>query len=163
MLGNGMIIKKVAVVLVLSIVTISLFCTTRNAMVMYKFQQNKLWRDKIPDMLRAHGSIVHIMPLTDEQYDAQLRIKLCEEAEEVHAAKDLHALLEELSDVYEVVDALCALHGISREQVIAAQTKKRQEKGGFEQRAYVTIAEHTAGSLGEIYCRAQPEKYPEVE
>ncbi len=163
MLGDSVVIKKAAVVLICGVVTISLFCATRNAMVMYKFQQNKLWRDKIPDMLSAHGSIVHVMPLSDEQYDAQLRIKLLEEADEVHAAKDLHALVEELADVYEVVDALCKLHNISQQQVRAIQAKKRHEKGGFEQRAYVTIAEHPAGSAGEIYCRAQPEKYPEVE
>ena len=160
-----MVIQKTWVVgaLALSTLTISLFSATRNAMAMYKFQQNKLWRDKAPDMLRAYGSIVQVMPLTDAEYDAQLRIKLLEEADEVCVAKNHKELMEELADVCEVVDALCKLHGISKEQLIATQTKKRQEKGGFYERMYVTIAEHPAGSFAESYCRAQPEKYPEVE
>ena len=39
--------------------------------------------------------------------------------------------------------------------------KKQQDKGGFQGRKYVTIAEHLPGSPGEKYCLADPDKYPE--
>lgn len=129
---------------------------------MYKFQQNKLWRDKLPARMEAMGSVIHIKQLTDAEYDEQLREKIMEEAAEVHSSNNAEALLQELADLYEVVDALCALHGITKEQLLAAQAKKREDRGGFYGRSYVTMAEHPAGSFGENYCRAQPEKYPEI-
>jgi len=130
---------------------------------MHKFQQNKLWRDKMPVAMETRGSIVHIKQLTDAAYDAELRSKLLEEAEEVRVSHDAEALLQELADLYEVIDALCVLYNISKEQLIAAQAKKREERGGFYERAYVTIAEHPAGSFGEKYCREEPKKYPELK
>ena len=130
--------------------------------IMHKFKQNKLWRDKMPPMSEAQGSIIHIQQLSDTEYDAQLRVKLDEETTEVIVAQSHKELLEELADVYEVIDALCALHNISKDELLAAQHKKYESRGGFYERAFVTIAEHPAGSFGEQYCRAQPEKYPEV-
>jgi predicted house-cleaning noncanonical NTP pyrophosphatase (MazG superfamily) len=130
--------------------------------IMHKFKQNKLWRDKIPAQRVFEGSLIHLKQLSDAEYDAELRTKLLEEADEVRVAHNASALLEELADLYEVVDAMCALHGITKEQLLAAQTKKREERGGFYGRTYVTVAEHPTGSFGEKYCRAQPEKYPEI-
>jgi len=130
--------------------------------MMHKFLQNKLWRDKMPEIKRAAGSIVHTQELDDAEYALQLRIKLTEETAEVCVAQSKRELIEELADVLEVIDALCAMHKIAPEDVQEAQIKKREEKGGFYGRAFVTIAEHPAGSGGELYCRAQPDKYPEV-
>jgi predicted house-cleaning noncanonical NTP pyrophosphatase (MazG superfamily) len=130
--------------------------------MMHKFLQNKLWRDKAPDMMRAIGSIVHVEYLDDVEYKKQLHIKLQEEVEEVCVAHDNKELIEELADVYEVIDALCTLHKISLDDVRAMQQQKRDKKGGFYTRAFVSVAEHIAGGFGEQYCRAQPDKYPEV-
>ena len=129
---------------------------------MHKFLQNKLWRDKAPELMRAMGSIVHIIQLNDVQYKEQLNIKLREEVEEVCFAGDTKKLIEELADVLEVIDAICALQKISLEDVRVMQQEKRDKKGGFYERAFVTIAEHAVGSFGEKYCRAEPEKYPEI-
>jgi len=130
---------------------------------MYKFKQDKLWRDKAPSlMINNHGSIIHVKPLDDSEYDQQLRVKLDEETAEVVAAQGRKELIEELADLYEVIDALCVLHSISKEELLAIQQNKRESRGGFYERAFVTIAEHPAGSFGEEYCRAQPEKYPEI-
>ena len=131
--------------------------------IMHKFKQDKLWRDKLPARMELLGSVINIKQLNDVEYDAQLRIKMLEEADEVRAAKNSTELVEELADLYEVVDALCKLHGITKEQLLATQTKKREDRGGFYGRSYVTIAEHSAGSFGEKYCREQPEKYPEIK
>lgn len=126
------------------------------------FRQNKLWRDKTPKLMENTGSIIHLKSLTDTQYDQQLRIKLLEEAEEVQSAQSAKNLLEELADVFEVIDALCALHNISRESITIVQEKKRKERGGFMERAFVTVAHHQEGSFGTNYCLASPKKYPEI-
>lgn len=130
---------------------------------MRKFLQNKLWRDKAVSMMEQnHGSRIHWRRLDDQEFDKNIRIKLLEEAEEVAVAKSRSELIAELADVFEVIDALAELHKISREEILAVQTKKRDERGGFADRMFVEIAEHPAGSFGEKYCLADPLKYPEV-
>ena len=129
---------------------------------MHKFLQNKLWRDKMPDIVRARGSLVHVASLDDKEYGEQLKIKLAEEVQEVVVASSQREIIEELADVYEVIDALCKLHNISLDDIRIIQAKKRDERGGFYNRMFVTMAEHHVGSHEEQYCRAQPDKYPEI-
>lgn len=129
---------------------------------MRKFLQNKLWRDRTPEKLEKMGSVIHTIKLNDEEYDYELRIKLLEEVQEVKKAQSKQELIEELADVFEVIDALRILHSISQENVKTVQEKKRNERGGFAERTFVTIADHIEGSFGEKYCLEQPEKYPEV-
>jgi len=129
-----------------------------------KFLQNKLWRDKAPSMMEnSHGSIIHCRRLDDAEYDKQLRIKLVEEVEEVVATKTVDALKAEIADVYEALDALMKLHDIAKEDVLDIQANKRFERGGFDDRVFVEIAEHPVGSFGEKYCLADPIKYPEIQ
>ncbi len=130
---------------------------------MRKFKQNKLWRDKLVDkMEKENGSRIHWCKLNDEEFDKELRVKLREEVEEVVTAKKHNDLVDELADVYEVIASLAELHHIALADIVAAQTKKRQDRGGFTDRIFVEVAEHPKGSFGEQYCLAQPGKYPEV-
>lgn len=131
-------------------------------MKMRKFLQNKLWRDKAPEMMENMGSVIHVKELPDDEYSHTLGIKLLEEAEEVHAAQSKEERIAELADLYEVMDSIIALHRINKDEVIALQCKKRDQRGGFMQRKFVTIAEHPEGSFGESYCLAQKKKYPEI-
>jgi predicted house-cleaning noncanonical NTP pyrophosphatase (MazG superfamily) len=134
----------------------------RKIMQRRKFKQEKLWRDKAIDRLEQMGSKVHWTKLDAEQFLQQLKRKLLEEAEEVWNAKTEEHLVEELADVLEVVEAFCELHGKALQDVIALQHKKREERGGFQGRRFVTVAEHPIGSFGEKYCLNDPEKYPEI-
>ncbi len=88
--------------------------------------------------------------------------RFMEEAQEVHAAQTKEALLEELADVLEVISSFCDVHDFTLQDIIAIQEKKRQDRGGFKKRKFVTIAEHQADSFGEKYCLADPKKYPEI-
>ena len=127
------------------------------------FKQNKLWRDKIVDMRQRLGSKLNWRRLNDAEFDQQLRIKLVEEADEVVAAKNRKELIEELADIYEVIDALIEVNHISHDEIRAEQTKKREERGDFSGRRFVDTVQHPAGTSGESYCLANPEKYPEIK
>lgn len=129
---------------------------------MRRFKQNKLWRDSLPAMMKKHGSVIHIKQLNDQEFDNELRLKLLEEAEEVKTAQSDKMLIEELADLYEVIDSLIALHNIDKKEVLRVQEQKRSERGGFMGRAYVTVADHPEGSFGVEYCLAAPDKYPET-
>lgn len=129
---------------------------------MRTFLQNKLWRDKLVDIRESEGSCITWRYLSDTEFDEKLRVKLTEETEEVVTAKSRHELIIELADVFEVIDALAKLHGISKEEIISAQLKKRDERGGFEGRKFVETAKHPIGSFADGYCLADPKKYPEI-
>jgi predicted house-cleaning noncanonical NTP pyrophosphatase (MazG superfamily) len=73
------------------------------------------------------------MTMSEEEYRQALREKLIEEAREASEA-DLHHLVFELADLYEVIDALMTSYGISQETVKAEQQRKRTERGGFDGR-----------------------------
>lgn len=126
------------------------------------FLQNKLWRDKMIEKAEQQGSRLDWHRLDDAAYDQQLRLKLAEEAAEVVAAKNSQELIAELADVYEAIDCLIQLHHLSEAAIRAAQAAKNAERGGFAERKFVTVAHHPEGSYLEAYCRAQPEKYPEI-
>jgi predicted house-cleaning noncanonical NTP pyrophosphatase (MazG superfamily) len=127
-----------------------------------KFRQNKLWRDKAVERMERMGSKIHWERLGDHEFSAQLKEKIMEEAHEVAQVRTTEQLCEELADVLEVMNSLCAVHGLTLKEVMAAQKKKHDERGGFEGRKFVTIAEHPVGGFGEKYCLADPEKYPEI-
>jgi predicted house-cleaning noncanonical NTP pyrophosphatase (MazG superfamily) len=131
-------------------------------MKLRKFKQNKLWRDKTVDLLEQMGSKIHWTRLSADEFAEELKIKLLEEAQEVCHARTKEGVLEELADVLELMYAFCDLHEVSLQDVISLREKKYQERGGFQGRRFVTVAEHPAGGFGEKYCLADPDKYPEI-
>lgn len=88
---------------------------------------NKLVRDKIPQFIEQNGGSARIRVLDDAEYRAYLEAKLDEEVAEFHSDKNA----EELADILEVVYALAASIGCSKEQLLAVYQKKHDERGGF--------------------------------
>ena len=97
---------------------------------------NKLVRDRISDLIRSKGSSVPSIKIlhNDAEFLEYLKKKIVEEANEVAETTDDEHLIEELADVYEVIDAICAHQQIPKEKVINKQKSKRKERGGFEKR-----------------------------
>jgi predicted house-cleaning noncanonical NTP pyrophosphatase (MazG superfamily) len=98
---------------------------------------NKLVRDKIPEIIEHNGGKAEIRLLSDEEYTACLEKKLDEEVGEYHRDKTP----EELADILEVVYALAATSGCSREQLMAIYQQKHDNRGGFEKRYYLISSE----------------------
>jgi predicted house-cleaning noncanonical NTP pyrophosphatase (MazG superfamily) len=92
----------------------------------------KLVRDKIPQIIEASGATPLTRILETEEYLSCLETKLDEEVQEFHESKSP----EELADILEVVYALAAAQGCSREQLLDIYTKKNAARGGFEKRIY---------------------------
>ncbi len=148
--------------LYLKIINIINLFKNRRIMKMRKFVQNKLWRDKALEMLQATGSIIQTKELDDAQFAAQLRVKLLEEALEVQTATTQEELMSEIGDVLEVLDTIMRLHNLSSQDIATMQQAKRELRGGFNDRIFVTVVEHVEGSFGANYCLQDPEKYPEI-
>ena len=101
----------------------------------------KLVRDRIPEIVRADGGTPTVKTLDDAAFESALRVKLVEEAQEAVAAPDEPEIKKELADIYEVVQALCRLHGFSEQTILDEQKRRRDERGGFEQRTWLESIE----------------------
>ncbi|NTW14330.1 MAG: nucleoside triphosphate pyrophosphohydrolase [Candidatus Moranbacteria bacterium] len=88
---------------------------------------DKLVRDKIPELIGAKGEECLFHIAEDEEYATKLYEKLREETEELIRERNIG----EVADVLEVVDAIISREGFSRNEVEAAKSKKREERGGF--------------------------------
>ena len=93
----------------------------------------KLVRDKIPEIIQASGATPLTRILETEEYLSCLEAKLDEEVQEFHESKSP----EELADILEVVYALAAAQGCSREQLQQIFDAKHTARGGFEKRIYL--------------------------
>lgn len=95
-------------------------------------------RDKIPDIIQAKGD-TYVARVADdkEEFLTKLKEKLREEVEEF----GMSASLEEIADIYEVLDALMKEMGVDKTEVLAAQDRKREERGGFEKRIILESSE----------------------
>ena len=68
--------------------------------------------------------------MSQSEYDRALLDKLIEEAKEAAETKPDN-LLEELANIYEIIDAILTKFKIDKDLVLAKQKQKRQDKGGF--------------------------------
>lgn len=91
---------------------------------------SKLIRDKIPAIIRGKGSTPITRIADRDEYREALFDKLTEEAGELRDADSEHAP-EELADMFEVVLALAADHGVTRDEL---EEVRQAERGGFWQR-----------------------------
>ena len=97
-----------------------------------KITYNKFVRDRIPEIIAEQGKQFATAVYDDTSYLNALKQKVIEEANEVASAESDAELIKEIGDLYEVLDALLAATGISRDDVSSLQEKRRIERGGFE-------------------------------
>lgn len=102
---------------------------------MGKYQ--KLVRDRIPEIIKENGEAPVTRVLSESEYKEALAEKLSEESEEVAEASTREAVMKELADVLEVVEAAVSAWGIDQETIQAYKKKKRDKRGGFTERIYL--------------------------
>jgi len=103
---------------------------------MRKVYYRKLIRDKIPEVIAANGGEFKTKILKKGEFEKELRKKLLEEAKETVKAKP-KGLLNELSDILELVKSLASYHGLDFKKIERNQIKKRRERGGFKKRLFL--------------------------
>ena len=80
-----------------------------------RYQLNKMWRDgAAAEMESVDGAIVHRYILSDKDYKHQLDLKAREEMEEVIAAKNDQERMEEIGDLFEVLDCMIAAYNLDK-------------------------------------------------
>lgn len=91
---------------------------------------NKLIRDNISEIMKAKG-VNHTSHIADDaEYSLKLKEKLLEEVNEYIESENS----EEIADIMEVIDAICANKGFDKDELARIKTEKQTEKGGFSKR-----------------------------
>jgi predicted house-cleaning noncanonical NTP pyrophosphatase (MazG superfamily) len=92
----------------------------------------KLVRDKIPIRIEAHGEKPRTLTVTTNELLHLLKAKAVEEALELFWEIDNSRIVEELTDLFEVVESISRVCNVSFNELLAAAEEKRKQRGGFE-------------------------------
>src|SRR3989338_6494831 len=99
---------------------------------------NKLVRDNVPEIIRQNKAEPKTRILEQEEFLKALFRKLEEEAKEaVEAGADKQALMKEIGDVYEIIDAIIDNCGLSREEIMKLKNERKMACGCFKKRVFL--------------------------
>jgi predicted house-cleaning noncanonical NTP pyrophosphatase (MazG superfamily) len=124
------------------------------------FKLNKTVRDKIVEDHISGGATVKHHKLSKAEKRSALLNKLIEEAKECLSSEDL---LSELADMQEVIDQLAKDESLTKGQISAEQSKKRDKNGGFEKGDYISQETWPADHKWAKYYAADPKRFPEIK
>lgn len=102
---------------------------------------NKLVRDKIPEIIASTGKKFSTRVLNEEEYITELKKKSFEELQEYVETTNQADAIEELADLLEIIHALAEYHGSSIEEVEKVRQEKAVKRGGFKEKIYLIEVE----------------------
>lgn len=127
-----------------------------------KFAVNKLIRDNMPEIFVHRAIDMDWHTLNTQEHIQALKNKIIEEAHEVAQAVSRQELIEELADLQEVMDALLAMHSISKENLSQVQEAKRAMRGGFTKGVYSSSIGMDEENPYIGYYLSKSKEYPEI-
>ena len=98
---------------------------------------NKLIRDKIPEIIKEGGGISEVSILDEAEFRKSLKVKITEEAKELLEAESIGDILDELSDIEELVRSIARNYDLSLEEIERHRIEKLQKRGGFEKKLFL--------------------------
>ena len=98
---------------------------------------NKLIRDNIPEIIAENGGIAKMRKLDDKEFNAALKAKLLEEATELLEANTPEDILNELSDVSQVIESIAENNNLSLAEVEKQKENKKQKRGSFKKKLFL--------------------------
>jgi len=102
---------------------------------------NKLVRDKILEIIEAHGLSYNSKVLESHELLTEIKKKLYEEVKEFDETKDEKDALEELADVLELIHAALKIYNKSFDDLENVRLEKKEIRGGFEKGLYLINVE----------------------
>jgi len=100
-------------------------------------EYNKLVRDNIPEIIEKSGFEFKTRILTNEEFQKELIKKLLEESKELAEITERDELLEELADVFEVLDYILISERIDMYDIQEYRDRKNMKKGGFDNKVFL--------------------------
>ena len=128
---------------------------------MRRFQFNKLVRDKVPALFETKNIVSHFHMMDEAEQKEALKVKCVEEAREMAEATTQEKMLSEMVDILEVLDALAAVYGISKEEMNQKREEKRLTKGSYG-KVFMDFVDIPEESPEITHYLENPERYPEI-
>jgi len=110
---------------------------------MEKIYYNKLCRDKVPEIIIGKGFECEVREIDHDEYKQEIVRKVYEEASGVSNHLGRKSLLKELADLVITIDAVKKEFAITEEELQEAVDKSIEEKGGYEDRFYLSWSSDT--------------------
>lgn len=110
---------------------------------MEKIYYNKLCRDKIPDLIRGKGFECDVREVDHDEYKREIVRKVYEEASGVSNHHGRSSLMKELADLMITIDAVRKEFGITEEELEEAVENSIEDKGGYEDKFYLSWSSDT--------------------
>jgi len=129
----------------------------------YKFKYAKLVRDRIADHAKKDGAYVSQKILSENKYISELQKKLLEETKEFTKTRVREEMLEELSDVQEIIDNLLAALNYKGRDLKKIQAKKNQKNGSFKKKVYINYIKVNDNYSWLAYHLKNKDKYPLIK
>ncbi len=104
---------------------------------MKKIKYNKLIRDRIPEIIRRDNAIPKISYLNNKKFIVELKKKLLEEGGELQRTIDKKSVLNELSDILEIIQSIAEVEKIPWKNVEEKRKLKNKERGGFKKKIFL--------------------------
>jgi len=98
---------------------------------------NKLIRDRIPEIIKEAGWKPTVKTLNKKEFLSALKKKAIEEANELDRAKNKKDIINEMSDIQELLDVLAEEIKATRTEIKKFQNTKRKKRGGFKKRLFL--------------------------
>jgi len=102
---------------------------------------NKLVRDRIPEIIISGGSVPNVKKLNKKDYQLELKKKFIEESKELVKSNKKTEVLNELSDIYELLISTAKQYKTELTNIRKVALKKRKNRGGFEKRLFLNYVE----------------------
>lgn len=109
---------------------------------MEKIYYNKLCRDKVPEIIIGKGFECDVREVDHEEYQREIVRKVYEEASGVSNHSGRSSLLKELADLLITIDAVKKSIALLMQNSMV-QLKSIEEKGGYEERLYLSWSSDT--------------------
>lgn len=108
---------------------------------MKKIIYNKLIRDKIPEIIKKSGKSAKIHKLNKTEFKKKLAKKIFEEGKELCEAKTKIDVINELSDLLELIYVIAKENKLPLKKIEKARIEKNLKRGGFEKRLFLEYVE----------------------
>lgn len=102
---------------------------------------NKLVRDKILEIIEEDGLTYNARIMEPNELLKEVKAKMIEEAKEFYAADTVHASVEELADILELVHTALSALGVTYEELEVIRQQKNEKRGGFEKAIFLIDVE----------------------
>ena len=102
---------------------------------------NKLIRDNIPEIIAASNKKANVKTLKADEFFYELKKKLIEESSELLETSSKEDIIEELADIYELIEFIKKEAGIDEAEVLKVKDEKNKKRGSFSKKLFLESVE----------------------